>query len=92
MPCITNLYESYHTSVYNSVTDDGPGVSDAKRIFEVFFTTKPHGTGLGLAVVARIVRDHGGAVWVDNAPGRGARVTFNVPVFAASALSDRETA
>jgi two-component system, sporulation sensor kinase E len=75
-----------------SVTDDGPGVADATRIFEPFFTTKAHGTGLGLAVVARIVRDHGGAVWVDNPPGRGARVTFNVPVFTASALSDRETA
>ena len=63
-----------------SVTDDGPGVSDPDRVFEPFYTTKPHGTGLGLAVVARIVRDHGGFVRVENVRGRGARFTLGLPV------------
>jgi two-component system, sporulation sensor kinase E len=63
-----------------SVTDDGPGVRDAERVFEPFYTTKSHGTGLGLAVVARIVRDHGGVVRVENVPGRGARFGVTLPV------------
>jgi signal transduction histidine kinase len=62
------------------VTDQGPGVADAEAVFEPFYTTKPHGTGLGLAVVARIVRDHGGFVKVDNVHGRGARFTVGLPI------------
>jgi two-component system sensor histidine kinase HydH len=54
------------------VADSGPGVpvAVAEQIFEPFFTTKPRGTGLGLAMVARIVKAHGGAIAV--ASGRGA--------------------
>jgi PAS domain S-box-containing protein len=67
-------------SVTIAVIDDGAGVSDPEGVFEPFYTTKPSGTGLGLAVVARIVRDHGGFVRVDNVPGRGARFTVGLPV------------
>lgn len=63
-----------------SIVDDGPGVTDPAGVFEPFFTTKPNGTGLGLAVVARIVRDHGGYVRVEKEPGRGARFTVGLPV------------
>ena len=63
-----------------SVTDDGPGVRDAKRIFEPFCTTKARGTGLGLPIVASIVRHHGGVIRVDNIEGRGARFSFSIPV------------
>lgn len=63
-----------------SVSDAGPGIDPAvlPRIFDPGFTTKPvgEGTGLGLAVVADIVRTHGGAVTVRSAPGEGA--TFDV--------------
>ncbi len=54
------------------VADSGPGVpvAAAEQIFEPFFTTKPRGTGLGLAMVARIVKAHAGSVEV--AGGRGA--------------------
>ncbi len=41
-----------------TVTDDGTGVSNPEAIFEPFYTTRAQGTGLGLAVVARIVREH----------------------------------
>jgi signal transduction histidine kinase len=64
-----------------SVADDGPGIppAEAARIFTPFFTTKPSGTGLGLAVVQRIVDGHGGSVAVDPAPGQGARFTVRLP-------------
>ncbi len=66
------------------VEDDGPGVSPAlvKRIWEPFFTTKSpgRGTGLGLSVVARVAREHGGAAEVGAArTGRGARFEILLP-------------
>lgn len=70
------------TTVLVSVTDDGHGVDDPVAVFEPFFTTRAQGTGLGLAVVARIVRDHGGLVTVRNVPGRGASFTLRLPLAA----------
>jgi len=67
--------------VVTTITDDGPGVSEPARVFEPFYTTRAQGTGLGLAVVARIVRDHGGTVTVRNCPGRGAQFTFTLPAW-----------
>jgi signal transduction histidine kinase len=60
------------------VRDSGPGVPDEIRdkIFTPFFTTRERGTGLGLAFVQEIARDHGGAVAVDRAPEGGARFRF----------------
>jgi PAS domain S-box-containing protein len=70
-------------SVVLSVTDDGIGVADPKAIFEPFYTTRAQGTGLGLAVVSRIVRDHAGSVSVHNVPGRGACFAVTLPVTSA---------
>ena len=55
-----------------SVRDNGGGVSDEIRahMFDAFVTNKPTGTGLGLALVAKIVNDHGGAIEFDSEPGR----------------------
>jgi two-component system sensor histidine kinase PilS (NtrC family) len=63
-----------------AVVDDGPGIPPAERarIFTPFFTTKPKGTGLGLAVVQRIVDAHGGSVGVESR-GAGARFTVRLP-------------
>lgn len=55
------------------VEDNGPGIPDADReqIFDVFFSTRKGGTGLGLAVVERIVSNHDGSITVDSTPGEG---------------------
>jgi signal transduction histidine kinase len=62
-------------AVVLAVADDGPGVAaeDRERIFEPFYTTKASGTGLGLAMVERIARAHGGAIRLVSGAGAGPR-------------------
>jgi PAS domain S-box-containing protein len=64
-----------------SVSDTGVGLppQQADQIFNSFFTTKPHGTGMGLRISRSIVESHGGRLWAaDNSP-RGASFYFNIP-------------
>ncbi|HUA37860.1 MAG TPA: ATP-binding protein [Candidatus Sulfopaludibacter sp.] len=64
--------------VWASIADTGSGIPEEQinRIFEPFFTTKKRGTGLGLMIVQRIVRAHGGRIELESHPGRG--TTFRV--------------
>lgn len=64
--------------------DTGPGfASDAeRRVFEPYFTTKSHGTGLGMAISFRIVAEHGGEIVAENRSEGGARVTVRLPLTA----------
>jgi signal transduction histidine kinase len=64
-----------------AVTDTGRGFDEevARRLFEPFFTTRFAGTGLGLATVREIVRDHDGAVNVESTPGKGSRFEAWLP-------------
>jgi PAS domain S-box-containing protein len=64
-----------------SVTDSGVGLPphQADQIFNAFFTTKPHGTGMGLRISRSIIESHGGRLWAaDNSP-RGASFYFTLP-------------
>lgn len=64
------------------VQDDGAGIplEHQKRIFDLYFTSKPTGTGLGLALVHRIATEHGGEVAVQSRPGEGTTFTLTIPI------------
>jgi signal transduction histidine kinase len=64
------------------VSDDGPGIPPElhERVFDPLYTTKPTGTGLGLAVVSRIVSKYDGFLSVDSAPGSGTCFAMYLPV------------
>jgi len=70
-----------------TVTDNGCGFPETviQRAFEPYVTTKPKGTGLGLAVVKKIVEEHGGTATIANVPPRGACVTILLPMAAQGA-------
>ena len=63
------------------ISDDGLGMSpdQVAHLFEPYRTSKEHGTGLGLMISARIVRDHGGSISVESEPGDGTSFTIRLP-------------
>jgi signal transduction histidine kinase len=75
-----------------SVSDSGCGFDEriARRMFEPFFTTRLAGTGLGLATVREIVRDHDGAIGVQSSPGKGSRFDVWLPETAAGGHTSAE--
>jgi len=72
---------AHGNAIFFAVSDDGPGMSDQQRaqLFVPGFTTKTHGTGLGLTIVERIISDHRGTIEVDSAPGRGTSFVIQIP-------------
>lgn len=68
-------------SVTVSFADTGPGIPERylAKVFEPYFTQKPGGTGLGMAITKRIVEDHKGSVSVRSTEGKGTTVTFELP-------------
>jgi signal transduction histidine kinase len=64
-----------------AVKDTGPGLSVGKadQIFDAFFTTKPQGSGMGLAISKSIVELQGGRIWATVNGGRGATFHFTLP-------------
>jgi PAS domain S-box-containing protein len=67
-----------------SVSDNGVGLPQHQidQIFDAFFTTKPHGIGMGLRISRSIVESHGGRLWATNNSPRGARFYFTLPISA----------
>ncbi len=65
-----------------TVTDSGPGIPATiiDKVVTPFFTTKEEGSGLGLSIVSRIVREHRGKFIITSAPGRGAECVIQLPV------------
>jgi signal transduction histidine kinase len=70
------------TEVVIAVRDSGPGFDPqhVDRLFDAFYTTKPHGLGLGLAISRRIIEAHGGRLWATANVPHGAVVQFTVPI------------
>jgi PAS domain S-box-containing protein len=65
-----------------SVSDTGVGLppQEADKMFDAFFTTKPHGIGMGLRISRSIVESHGGRLWATGNPPRGASFHFSLPI------------
>jgi len=74
----TDLDDTY---VMISFIDTGSGMSaeNLSHVFEPYFTTKPSGTGLGLLIVRRIVREHGGELSIESSQGKGLTLTIRLP-------------
>ena len=69
-----------------SVSDTGVGLppQQSDQIFNAFFTTKTHGTGMGLRISLSIIESHGGRLWASDNPPRGTTFQFTLPVAAAA--------
>jgi signal transduction histidine kinase len=64
------------------VSDNGPGMTpeQQQRLYQPFFTTKPQGTGLGLAMVHQIITEHGGRIECESTVSKGATFTISLPI------------
>ncbi len=78
---LEGVRDEKHALLRIAVIDNGPGIDAAlsDALFRPFFTTKAHGTGLGLALVQKIIVTHNGRVAVENAQGGGARFVVTLP-------------
>ncbi|HKQ97296.1 MAG TPA: ATP-binding protein, partial [Candidatus Polarisedimenticolia bacterium] len=89
---LTLLTRDVGGAIQLRVIDDGPGIGrdDLPRIFDPFYTTKPvgEGTGLGLSISYGIIRDHGGRIWAESEPGRGATIVVELPIRRDAAPAD----
>ena len=77
----TDVYDDHHMMF--EITDNGLGMDQntQRNIFEEFYSTKGSGgTGLGLAVVEKVVNKHGGRIEVSSKPGKGTRATIKLPI------------
>jgi signal transduction histidine kinase len=76
---IRTRVNDYETVI--SIEDNGTGISPEHMgaIFEPYLTTKPSGSGLGLLIVRRIVREHGGEIAIESEENHGTRVIIHLP-------------
>jgi signal transduction histidine kinase len=78
---LTIKSEQSNGQILVSVSDTGVGLPPGKtgELFNAFFTTKPDGTGMGLAISRSIIEAHAGRLWAAANPGRGATFHFTLP-------------
>ena len=79
---LTNGFKAERGALIVSVTDRGSGMSaeTKRRVFEAFYTTKQHGTGLGMMITHEIIKKHGGLIEVESEEGRGTTVEVLLPL------------
>jgi C4-dicarboxylate-specific signal transduction histidine kinase len=75
-----------HNNVTVAIRDNGTGIDEQSpdSLFEPFYTTKQEGMGMGLPISRSIIEAHGGNLWAENNPDRGATFYFTIPVFQSS--------
>jgi two-component system NtrC family sensor kinase len=91
---VSSAFDPLTRSISVRVADNGVGIppQEIDKIFEVFHTTKGHkGTGLGLAVTRKVIREHRGRIAVESTLGTGTSFTVTVPIQPASASALDET-
>ena len=71
-----------NNNAFVEIKDNGKGIPDnlLNKIFDPFFTTKDNGTGLGLSLCYRIIKDHKGSIKVDSKIGEGTKILINIPM------------
>ena len=74
------LYDE--STVEIKITDTGKGISESNlnKIFNLYFTTKAHGTGIGLSIIQRIIYEHDGIISVNSAEGKGTTFIIKLPI------------
>jgi two-component system sensor histidine kinase AtoS len=79
---LTTTWAAEAGAVTVTIEDTGTGMSDETlaRIFDLFFTTKPQGTGLGMAIARSVIDLHGGELTIHSVVGQGTRVTARLPL------------
>jgi signal transduction histidine kinase len=81
---LTVTTEKVGDMVRASFADDGPGIprENMTNIFNPFFTTKEvgQGTGLGLSICYSIIKEHGGRIYAESEPGKGATLVVELPI------------
>jgi signal transduction histidine kinase len=79
---IATALEPGESSVQVTISDEGTGIpaEDLERIFSLYYTTKPGGSGIGLSLVYRIVQLHDGSIDVSSDVGKGTTFSVRLPL------------
>jgi signal transduction histidine kinase len=88
---VTSTYDSMNRQIVVSVADNGNGIDpqNLDKIFDAFYSTKGQkGTGLGLAVAQKVVKEHSGKITVQSAPREGTKFTISLPSLATQSSGD----